>query len=123
MVKELEPLSSEENLRKLRLFSLEKAWGDLNNQSYLYSIMEHKGGCKEDSLFFFSGAQCQDKKQWALTATQEILSKHQEALFLYVGDRALTQVVQRCCGIFSLENFKSHLNMVLKNLLWVNQLE
>ena len=39
------------------------------------------------------------------------------------GDRALMQVVQKCCGIFSLENFKSYLDVVLRNLLWVHQLE
>jgi len=48
------------------------------------------------SLFFFNGAQCQDKRQWTLTATQEILSKHQEALLLYVGDRGWQSTDASC---------------------------
>lgn len=39
-----------------------------------------------------SGAWVQDKKQWAQTGTQEVLSKHQESLLYYVDDGTLAQV-------------------------------
>ena len=39
------------------------------------------------------------------------------------GDRALAQVAQRCCGVFSQEIFKISLDVVLGTLLWVSLLE
>jgi len=45
--------------------------------------------CGPDS---FQWCPCQDKKQWAQTGTQEVLSKHQESLLYYVDDGTLAQV-------------------------------
>lgn len=63
MIKGLEYLSYKEKLRELEVFSLEKeAQRNLiNAHKYL------KGKCKDGSQIFFSGGQCQDKKQWAQT--------------------------------------------------------
>jgi len=47
----------------------------------------------------FSGAQQQDKGQWAQTEAQEVLSEHEEELFHSEGDRALEQAAQGDCGV------------------------
>ncbi|KAK4822202.1 LOW QUALITY PROTEIN: hypothetical protein QYF61_011843, partial [Mycteria americana] len=65
VIKGLEHLSHEDRLRELGLFSLEK----------------RRLGGGISSI----GAQGQDKRQWAQTATQEILSEHQETLFLLIA--------------------------------------
>ena len=46
----------------------------------------------------FSGAQQQDKGQWAQTEAQEVPSEHEEEVFPSEGDGALEQVAQRSCG-------------------------
>ena len=46
---------------------------------------------------FFSGAQWQDKGQWAQTEAQEVLSEHEEELLPSEGDGALEQVAQGGC--------------------------
>ena len=45
----------------------------------------------------FSGAQWQDKGQWAQTEAQEVPSEHEEEL-PSEGDGALEQLAQRGCG-------------------------
>jgi len=45
-----------------------------------------------------SGAQRQDKGQWAQTEAEEIPSEHEEELHSE-GDKALDKVAQRGCGI------------------------
>ena len=45
----------------------------------------------------FSGAQRQDKGQWAQTEAQEVLSEHEEE-FSSEGDGALEHAAQRGCG-------------------------
>jgi len=47
----------------------------------------------------FSGAQRQDKGQWAQTETQEVPSEHEEELLPSEGDGALKQVAQGGCGV------------------------
>ena len=47
----------------------------------------------------FSGAQRQDKGQWAQTEAQEVPSEHEEELLPSEGDRALEQAAQSCCGV------------------------
>ena len=46
----------------------------------------------------FSGAQWQDKGQWAQTEAQEVPSEHEEELLPSEGDGALEQAAQRGCG-------------------------
>ena len=46
----------------------------------------------------FSGAQRQDKGQWAQTKAQEVPSEHEEELLPSEGDGALAQAAQGGCG-------------------------
>ena len=66
----------------------------------------------------FSSAWQQNKGQRAQTAKQEAPSEYEEELLYLDGDRALAQAAQR--GLWSLlhlEAFKTHLDMILCNLL------
>jgi len=47
----------------------------------------------------FSGAQRQDKGQWAQTEAQEVPSEHEEELLYSQGDGALEQAAQGGCGV------------------------
>jgi len=47
----------------------------------------------------FSGAQRQDKGQWAQTEAQEAPSEHEEELLPSEGDGALEQAAQGDCGV------------------------
>ena len=47
----------------------------------------------------FSGAQQQDKGQWAQTEAQEVPSEHEEELLPSEGDGALEQAAQGGCGV------------------------
>jgi len=47
----------------------------------------------------FSGAQWQDKGQWAQTEAQEFPSEHEEELLPFEGDGALEQAAQGVCGV------------------------
>jgi len=47
----------------------------------------------------FSGAQRQDKGQWAQTEAQEVPSEDEEELLPSEGDGALEQAAQRGCGV------------------------
>ena len=49
----------------------------------------------------FSGAQVQDKGQWAQTEAEEVPSEHEEELLPSEGDGALEKAAQGGCG-FSL---------------------
>jgi len=46
-----------------------------------------------------SGAQRQDKGQWAQTEAEKVLSEHEEELLPSEGDRALAQAAQGDCGV------------------------
>ena len=48
---------------------------------------------------FFSGAQRQDKGQWAQTEAQEVPSEHDEERLHSEGDGALEQAAQGGCGV------------------------
>ena len=119
MTEELKHLSYEERLIRARPVQprREKAWGNLSVYKYL------KEGCKEDRARLFSGAQCQDKRQWAQTGAQEVPPKHQEALLLCHLHSTVAQVDQGGGGVSSLEIFKSHLGLSKATLLWVPLLE
>jgi len=47
----------------------------------------------------FSGAQWQDKGQWAQTEAQEVPSEYEEELLPSEGDRALAQAAQGGCEV------------------------
>jgi len=47
----------------------------------------------------FNDTQCQAKRQWAQTGTQEVTHKHQKDILYCGGDKILGSVVQRCCEI------------------------
>ena len=47
----------------------------------------------------FSGAQWQDKGQWAQTEAQEVPSEREEELLPSEGDGALDQAAQAGCGV------------------------
>ena len=47
----------------------------------------------------FSGAQWQDKGQWAQTEAEEVPAEHEEELLPSEGDRALAQTAQGGCGV------------------------
>ena len=47
----------------------------------------------------FSGAQPQDKGQWAQTKAQEVPPEHEEELLHSEGDGALEQAAQGGCGV------------------------
>jgi len=47
----------------------------------------------------FSGAQRQDKGQWAQTEAQEVPSEREEELLHSEDDGALAQAAQRGCGV------------------------
>ena len=47
----------------------------------------------------FSGAQWQDKGQWAQTEAQELPSEHEEELLPSEGDGALAQAAQGSCEV------------------------
>ena len=49
----------------------------------------------------FSGAQQQDKGQWAQTEAQEVSSEHEEEFLPSEGDGALEQAAQGGCGVSS----------------------
>jgi len=67
----------------------------------------------------FSGAQRQDKGQWAQTEAQEALSEHEEELLHSEGDGALAQAAQEGRGLSS----GDIQDLVLCSLLWVTLLQ
>jgi len=48
---------------------------------------------------FLSGAQRQDKGQWAQTEAEEVPTEHEEELLLSEGDGTLEQAAQGGCGV------------------------
>ena len=78
------------------MFSLEKA--ERGPNTYLQISEGWVSGGWGQTLF--SGAQRQDKGQWAQTEAQEVPSEHEEELLPSEGDRALEQAAQRGC-VFS----------------------
>ena len=54
---------------------------------------------RERGQTLFSGAQWQDKGQWAQTEAQEVPSEHEEELLPSEGGGALESVAQKGCGV------------------------
>jgi len=54
---------------------------------------------REQGQTLFSGAQRQDKGQWAQTEAWEVPSEHEEELLSFEADRALEQTAQGGCGV------------------------
>jgi len=98
IVKRLEHLIYEERLRHLGLLTLEQIRGDVINVYKIPQVRVQTG----QSQALFSGAQCQDWRQWAQPETQEVPFEHQETVFHCDGDRALAQVAQRDCVVSTL---------------------
>jgi len=69
-----------------------------------------------------SGAQRQDKGQWAQTEAGEVPAEHEEELLPSEGDRALAQAAQGGCGVSLSGNIQDLVGAVLCSLLWVTLL-
>ena len=97
MMRGLEYLSYEERPRELGLFSLNKR--RLREDAYKCLQISEGWVSRGWGQALFSGAQWQDKGQWAQTEAQEVPSEHEEELLRSEGDGALSQAAQWCCGV------------------------
>lgn len=71
--------------------SEQKAQEDLTNVKKCL-----KGEYKGDRVRLQTGAQGQDKRQWAQPEVLKALSEHQETIFYYNDDQSLEQVALSC---------------------------
>lgn len=87
--------------RSVKNFNLEKA--RLKGGSSHWCLQMPKGRVHRGwSQALFSGASCQDTRQWAPTETQEAPPDQEEMLLHCPGGRTLKQVVQRSSSVILL---------------------
>lgn len=111
MIKELEHSPMRRSWKSWRC----SAWRRGCLEGYLYKYLKRR--CSEDGAMVFSVVPNDGTRdKLAQNRTQDVPSKHQEALFYFVDDWALAQATQGGARIYSLEIFTSNLDILLGNL-------
>lgn len=88
-----------------------ESWEILGRRrKYLWVLVctnSSREGAKRIDRGFFSGAQWEHQWQRTQTETQGVPLEHQQPLLHCEGNRLLTQVIQRNCGVAILEEFQN----------------
>ena len=90
--------------------------GEKTAQEDLIHVYKYlQGRCRGWSQALFSGAWCQDKRQWAQTETQEVLSEDQATLSNVRGTECWHQLSKEFVKSPSLEAAENCLSMAQSN--------